>query len=310
MTSVPDTPSASKPSTSLSLTEMVYLNGNFMPLEEAHVPVLDRGFIFGDGVYEVIPVYGGKAFRLMHHLQRLQNSLDAIRLSNPFSPGDWRKLIMQLIEKNRGGDLSVYFQLTRGVAPRDHGFPDNAIKPTVFMMATPLKPMPEKIRQAGIKAITLEDNRWHKCHIKAIALLPNILLRQQALEQGSQEAILLRNNKATEGSTSNLFIVKQGCLVTPPKGPLLLPGITRDLVVEIAHKESFCIKEQSVTEAELLDADEIWLTSSTREILPVCFLNDKKVGKGIPGLYWKQMFTLYQDHKQALRDEAEIKVPR
>lgn len=283
-------------------SSIVYLNGNFMPMEEARVPVLDRGFIFGDGVYEVIPVYAGRAFRLTPHLQRLQNSLDAIQLGNPFSQGEWKKLIDQLLEKNGGGDLSVYFQLTRGVAPRDHGFPDDSIKATVFMMTTPLKPMPEKIKQSGIKAITLADNRWLNCQIKAIALLPNILLRQQALEQGAQEAILLRGGEATEGAASNLFIVKQACIITPPKGPLLLPGITRDLIVEISQKESLCIKQQTITEAELADAEEIWLTSSTREILPVCSLNDKMVGEGRPGPYWKQMFKLYQNYKQALRE--------
>lgn len=283
-------------------SSMVYLNGNFMPMEEARVPVLDRGFIFGDGVYEVIPVYAGRAFRLSHHLQRLQHSLDAIQLGNPFSQGEWKKLIDQLLEKNGGGDLSVYFQLTRGVAPRDHGFPDDSIKATVFMMTTPLKPMPEKIKQSGIKAITLADNRWLNCQIKAIALLPNILLRQQALEQGAQEAILLRDGEATEGAASNLFIIKQACIITPPKGPLLLPGITRDLIVELSQKKSLCIKQQTITEAELTDAEEIWLTSSTKEILPVCSLNDKMVGEGRPGPYWKQMFKLYQNYKQALRE--------
>ncbi len=278
----------------------VYLNDSFLTLNEARVPVLDRGFIFGDGVYEVIPVYNGNAFRLTHHLQRLQNSLEAIRLRNPYSMENWEKLIIQLIEKNAAEDLSVYLQLTRGVAPRDHGFPNAAIKATVFMMATPLKPIPESIRQSGIKAITLTDNRWLNCHIKAISLLPNILLRQQALDHGAQEAILLRDGEATEGAASNLFIVQQGCIITPAKGPLLLPGITRDLILELAHKESLCIKEQPVSEAQLLAAEEIWLTSSTKEILPVCSLNEKTVGEGTPGPCWKQMHHLFQQYKQGL----------
>lgn len=278
----------------------VYLNGNYLPLEQACVPVLDRGFIFGDGVYEVIPVYGRKAFRLEHHLQRLKNSMQAVRLNNPHSDEEWSDIINNVVERNDGGDQSIYLQITRGVASRDHRFPDDAI-PTVFVMSNLFVMVPTEQLEHGVSAITLNDIRWQYCSIKSIALLPNILLRQQAVEQGAAEAILLRDNEVTEGAASNVFIVKDGVIITPPKTDCLLPGITRDLVVEQAHEHDLPVEETIIKLEELLDADEIWLTSSTKEILPVTQLNNQNVGTGKPGPVWKQMYGLYQDHKQALR---------
>lgn len=278
----------------------VYLNGNYLPLEQACVPVLDRGFIFGDGVYEVIPVYGRKAFRLEHHLQRLKNSMQAVRLNNPHTDEEWSDIINNVVERNDGGDQSIYLQITRGVASRDHRFPDDAI-PTVFVMSNLFVMVPTEQLEHGVSAITLDDIRWQYCSIKSIALLPNILLRQQAVEQGAAEAILLRDNEVTEGAASNVFIVKDGVIITPPKTDCLLPGITRDLVVEQAHEHDLPVEETIIKQEELLVADEIWLTSSTKEILPVTQLNNQNVGTGKPGPVWKQMYGLYQDHKQALR---------
>jgi D-alanine transaminase len=281
---------------------IVYLNGEFMPDTEARIPVLDRGFIFGDGVYEVIPVYGGKLFRFDEHLQRLQNSLDAIKISNPLDRTQWKTALSELINQNGGGDHSLYLQITRGSAKRDHALPED-VTPTVFAMCNELKPQPAEVIENGVAAITLDDIRWQRCHIKAISLLPNVLLRQEALDQGAAEAILIRGGQATEGAASNLFAVIDGVITTPPKGPLLLPGITRDLVLELAASHNLPHQEKDITLTELQQADEIWLTSSTREILSVTRLDGKTVADGKPGPLYKQMLTLYQDYKHTLRGE-------
>jgi D-alanine transaminase len=278
----------------------VYLNGQFMPAEQATVSVLDRGFIFGDGVYEVIPVYGGHLFRFDHHLERLQNSLDAIRITNPLSRDQWHDMLTQLVQRNGDGDQSVYLQVTRGVAKRDHAIPPQ-ITPTVFAMSNPLITPPMEQLHQGVAAITVDDIRWQNCHIKAISLLPNILLRQQAVDADTAEAILIRDGLATEGAASNLFIVKDGAIITPPKGPLLLPGITRDLILELARDNGIPAEEAPVSMADLAAADEVWLSSSTKEILPVTRLDDRPVGNGEPGPLWRRMLALFQDYKQQLR---------
>lgn len=282
---------------------VVYLNGRFLPLEQATVPVLDRGFIFGDGVYEVIPAYGGKLFRLEEHLARLDHSLDGVRIRNPLSHLEWAEMLNQLIQKNAAADNPdqyIYLQVTRGVAKRDHAFPPG-VTPTVLAMSNPLAPVPTSFTTQGITAVTLPDIRWKYCHIKAIALLPNILLRQEAVERGATEAILIRDGNVTEGAASNLFIVKHGTLITPPKGPLLLPGITRDLILELADAAGIPCREAAISEAELRAADEIWLTSSTKEIMPVTTLDATAVSDGKPGPQWQRMTLLYQDYKQQLR---------
>lgn len=267
------------------------------------MPVLDRGFIFGDGVYEVIPAYGGKLFRLGEHLARLDHSLSGVRISNPLSHAQWGTMMNALLQHNAGGgtpDQYIYFQVTRGVAKRDHAFPKDAA-PTVFAMSNPLPPIPETFATRGIAAVTLEDIRWKYCHIKAITLLPNILLRQEAVERGAVEAILIRDGSVTEGAASNLFIVKGNTLITPPKGPLLLPGITRDLILELAQSDAIANREAAISEAELRAADEVWLTSSTKEIMPVTTLDGVRVGSGAPGPLWARMTALFQDYKQKLR---------
>ncbi len=281
------------------MSPIVYLNGQFLAEDQAFVPVTDRGFVFGDGVYEVIPVYGGRAFRLEEHLHRLGNSLDGIRLPNPLSHNEWANLLNTLIEKNGGGEQSLYLQITRGNAKRDHAFPEKA-KPTIFVSAAPLKPVPSEQLQKGVAAITLEDIRWKNCHIKAIALLPNILLRQQAIDVGASEAILIREGLVTEGAASNVFIVKDGVIKTPPKSSFLLPGITRDLVLELAAANHISYEEANITPEALAQADEIWLSSSTREIMPVTHLNQTPVNNGIPGPLWHTMIKHYQQYKADL----------
>ena len=277
------------------------LNGTFLPLEDACVPVMDRGFLFGDGVYEVIPVYGGKLFRLAHHLQRLRNSLEAVRIGNPLSGGDWEAMLNELVSRNEGPDQAVYLQVTRGVAAkRDHAFPADT-RPTLFAMSTPMTVAVDIDSIAGATAITLPDIRWQLCNIKAITLLPNVMLRQQAIDAGAAEAILIKDGYAIEGAASNIFIVKNGVLITPPNGPALLPGITRDLIIELAANHAIPFCEAGITEADLFGADEIWLTSSTREISPVTLLDDTIISAGNPGPLWKRMITLYQDYKAAIR---------
>lgn len=281
-------------------SQLVYLNGEYLPLDEAKVSVLDRGFIFGDGVYEVIPSYGSKALRFKHHMERLQNSLDAVRIKNPLSNIQWQEIIDKLIAATDSQDQYIYLHITRGVASRDHRFPDET-KPTVFVMSSILQPVDPELLKTGVTAVTLDDIRWKYCNIKAIALLPNILLRQQAVDKGAVEAILIRDGNMTEGAASNAFIVIDGVIKTPPKDQKLLPGITRDLVVELAKTNNILIEETVISEKEFLSADEIWLTSSTKEILPVTQINEKKVGNGKPGPVWQDMFQKYQDYKETLR---------
>lgn len=278
---------------------IVYLNGQFVPEADASISPLDRGFVFADGIYEVIPVYQGRPFRLDDHLQRLDHSLDAIRLKQPFEHSKWKEILIDLIEKNGGGDLSIYLQITRGVASRDHAFPANT-SPTVFAMTNPLKPLPQEILNEGVAAICLEDIRWKYCHIKSVALLPNILLRQEAVDKGAMEAILIRDGKVTEGAASNVFTVIDNRLVTPPKGPYLLPGITRDVVLELAERHGIVAQEADISLTDLQNADEIWLTSSTREIVPVTRLDGKPVQSGHPGPLWAQITQIYQQYKQTI----------
>ncbi len=281
---------------------VVYLNGEFLNGDEAVVSVLDRGFLFGDGVYEVIPCYAGRLFRLEQHLQRLENSLNETRIRVDLSRAIWTELLATLVQKNGNGNLSVYLQITRGVAAqRDHAFPPD-IAPTIFAMATPMKPAVTADLDAatGAAAIVVEDTRWSRCDIKSIQLLPNILLRQQAVDAGAQEAILVREGLALEGAASNLFAVVQGTILTPPKGSQILGGITRDLILELAAAHGVDAAERDIPVDVLREAEEIWVTSSTREIVPIVQLDGAPVGMGVPGPAWKRMAALYQSFKQSL----------
>ena len=274
---------------------IVYLDGEFLPLSQAKVSVLDRGFLFGDGVYEVMPIYGGKPLRLAEHLRRLADSLAGIRLAAPLSDAQWEAVFQRLIQGEE--DQSIYLQITRGAGPRrDHAFP-RGVAPTVFALCTPISPIPA----SGVKAITVPDIRWQWCHIKAITLLANVLQRQQALDEGCAEAILVRDGFALEGAASNLFAVLGGRLLTPPKGNDILPGITRDLVVELAQANAIALEERKIGLDELRRAEEVWLTSSTREVLPVVELDGQPVGAGEPGPLWARMNALYQQRKAQLR---------
>jgi D-alanine transaminase len=279
----------------------VYLNGAYLPAEQAKVSAMDRGFLFGDGVYEVIPVYGGHPFRLDQHLDRLDNSLAAIRMGNPLPREEWGRILDRLTGGTPEVDQLVYLQVTRGADPtRNHLFPAHA-EPTVFVMAWNAKPRNPQIEESGIAAITLEDFRWLRCDIKATALLSNVLLRQAADDAGVEESILIRDDYAIEGSISNLFVVLKGLLITPPKGNLLLPGITRDLVLELAAEAGIPFAEREVRREALTAAEEIWITSSSREVAPVTRLDGTPVGDGLPGPLWRRMDALFQDYKARLR---------
>ncbi|MFN3543440.1 MAG: D-amino acid aminotransferase [Thiobacillus sp.] len=274
-----------------------FLNGTFLPLADAKVSALDRGFVFGDGVYELVPVYSGKPFRLDEHLSRLQASLDGIRLANPYHVEQWRAHILALIAKQDFADQSLYIQITRGVAPRDHAFPRNVV-PTVFMFASPLVTATPEQKAAGVCAITVADNRWLRCNIKAVSLLANVLLRQDAVEAGCAEAVMLRDGFLTEGAASNIFVVKDGVLRAPPPSNLMLTGITYDVVLELARAHGIPTEVRPIAESEVRDADELWMTSSTKEIMPIVKLDDRPVGAGVAGPLAKRMDALYQAFKQ------------
>ncbi len=277
----------------------VYLNGEFLPIAEAKISVLDRGFIFGDGVYEVIPVYSRRAFRLSEHLHRLQHSLDCIQLKNPHSKTEWVQLIEKLIASNAPEDQYLYLHITRGVAKRDHPFPNPPVAPTVFVMSNPLNTPSAALLQSGISAITAQDNRWLRCDIKAISLLPNVLLRQMAVDAGCVETIMIRDDEfMTEGAASNVFVVKNGVLAVPPKDNLMLPGITYDVVLELAAANSIPHEVRKVMKAEVFNADELLMTSSTKEVLAITTLDGKPVGTGKPGVMFHKLYSLYQTFKQ------------
>ena len=280
---------------------MVYLNGSFMPLTEARVPVLDRGFIFGDGVYEVIPVYSRRPFRLADHLQRLQHSLEAIRLPNPHTLAEWTAIIQQLIAYHTPKDQYLYLHITRGVARRDHPFPDPPVPPTVLLMSNPLTSPASELLQTGVGAISATDNRWLRCDIKAISLLPNVLLRQMAVDAGCAETLMFRDDIfLTEGAASNIFVVKNGTLLAPPKDHLMLPGITYDVVLELATADGIPHQVRRIVKDEVLRADELLMTSSTREIMPITHLDGTSIGDGRPGPMFYRMYALYQEFKRGV----------
>jgi D-alanine transaminase len=276
---------------------VVFLNGKFMPIEEARVPVLDRGFIFGDGVYELVPVYSRVPFRLDEHLARLDRSLAAVRIRNPYSRAEWRDIILQLVAKQTFEDQGIYFQVTRGVAKRDHAFPKDAA-PTVFVMSNPLVNPPKELVERGAAAVTAVDDRWHRCDIKSTSLIGNCLLRQVSADVGAAETILFRDGMLSEASASNVFVVRQGVILSPAKSNLILPGITYDVVVELAQAAGLPLQFREVTEAEVRAADELWLTSSSKEVLAVVTLDGKQVGDGRPGPVFRRMYGLYQEFKQ------------
>jgi D-alanine transaminase len=276
---------------------LAYLNGQYLPRSTATIPIEDRGFIFGDGVYEVVPVYSRVPFRLDEHLARLERSLQAVQIRNPYGRAEWRRIIGELVARQPFEDQGVYFQVTRGVAKRDHAFPKNAV-PTVFMMATPLVNPPRELVEQGAAAVSAVDYRWQRCDIKSTSLIGNVLLRQLSAEADAAETILFRDGKLTEASASNVFIVKGGVLAAPPKSALILPGITYDVVVELAQASGLPLQLREVSEAEVRGADELWVTSSSKEVLAIVRLDGAPIGDGRPGPVFRRMYRLYQEFKQ------------
>lgn len=277
-----------------------YLNGHLLPLSEARISPLDRGFLFGEGVYEVIPAYGGRPLNYAAHRTRLLRSLDLIDLPCPVPIDVLDLALHQLIEANGSGDLSIYLQITRGVSDgvRNHVFPENST-PTVFAMCQSLEPRDEAIARDGVRAITLTDERWSRCDIKSTSLLANTLARQRASESGATEAILIRDGLLTEGAASTAFVVIGDTVMQPPPSTGILPGTTGPFVVELLKEAGIVTTSSPVTVDQLVAADEIWLASATREVLPVTTLDDKPVGAGLPGPLWQRLDTLYQRAKRA-----------
>lgn len=275
---------------------IVHLNGKLLPIEDAKVSVLDRGFVFGDGVYELVPVYRRQPFRLPQHLTRLQMSLDGIRLANPHTDAEWTSIISELVEQQPYEDQGVYFQVTRGVAKRDHTFPKD-VPATVFMMSNPLAtPSAEQIAN-GVAVVTADDNRWRRCDLKTISLVGNVLMRQLAADADAIETVMFREGNLTEASASNVMVVIRGKIVAPPKDNLILPGITYGAAYEFALDGGLPFEIRPVPKAEALAADEMWLTSSTKEVLAVTSIDGRPFAGGAPGPMFRKMHALFQQLK-------------
>jgi len=284
---------------------IAHFNGKLLPLDQIHISPLDRGFIFGDGVYEVIPVYNGTMLRGREHFERLQRSMDEIRLVNPHTVDEWLALSEELL-KHHPGNQSLYIQVTRGVPPkRDHVLPQG-LAPTVFLMTYPLASPSREQVDNGVKCITARDFRWEKCNIKSTSLLGNVLARQLSADVGATETILLREGMLTEASASNVFVVRDGVVVAPPRDNLILLGITYDLLVRLAAEGALKLEIRAIPEAELRAADEIWLSSSTKEVLAVTTLDGKPVGSGKPGALFKRMHALFQEHKAQVLHRGKV----
>ena len=285
-----------------------YLNGKWTALVDAKVPVLDRGFIFGDGVYEVIPVdttAGIRApFRVREHFARLQRSLDAVRITNPLRLDQWLDLTAEVIERHPWPRQLVYVQVTRGVAKRDHPFPAG-VAPTVLVSTGPWPSIPSEQLELGVSAVTHADERWLHCDIKSTSLLGNVLMKQYAIDKGASETVMLRDGYLTEGSSTNISVIKNGVISTPPKTAQLLPGITVDGVTQIAAQNGVEVDVRPVAASELKAADEIWLSSSGRELLAIVSLDGHPVGAtahaGRPGPMYRKMYQWFQ---QAKHDDA------
>jgi D-alanine transaminase len=277
----------------------VYLNGQFLPLEEAKISPLDRGFIFGDGVYEVIPYYAGRGLRAVEHLKRLQRSLDELEIANPYSLEHWQDIIATLIEKNGGGNVGVYIQITRGVAKRDFP-PPPGLTPTVFLMANPLATPKAEVYEQGISCVSLDDNRWLRCHVKATSLLGAVLLKHEGGKMGGDEIVMFRDGYLTESSASNIAAVKNGVILCPPLDNLILGGITYELMIELARKNAMPLEMRRVHRREVRAADELWIMSSTKEVAPIVRLDEKPIGAGVPGPVFKKMRALFDEYKKNL----------
>jgi len=283
---------------------IVYLNGEYMPLENAKISPLDRGFIFGDGVYEVIPYYDGRGLRAREHIERLQRSMDELYMHNPYSLDQWERIIGQLIAKNGGGNVGVYIQVTRGVAKRDFP-PPEGLTPTVFLMVNPLATPKPEVYEKGIAAVSIDDNRWMRCHVKSTALLGAVLLKHEANLLGAEmgesvEAVMFRDGYLTESTASNIAIVKRGVILCPPLDNLILGGITYTLMIDLAKQAGLPLEVRRVKLREVRDADEIWIMSSTKEVAPIVKLDGKAAADGKPGPMFKKMRHLFDEYKRNL----------
>jgi len=278
--------------------EIAFFNGEYLPIADVSVSPMDRGFLFGDGIYEVVPIYGGQPLLMEAHLARLDRSLQEIGIENPHTTAQWQDVVSSLAARNGGGNLTIYLQVTRGAdSGRDQVFPEN-ITPTVFGMASDL---PDYQYDSGVKAITLPDNRWGRCDIKSTSLLANVLARQHAKQADAIDAILIRDGQVTEAAVSSVLIVERGELVRRFNGKAILPGTTTDLVVELAREAGVTCREEVISETRLRNADEIWLTGATKGVAPVIVLDGDTVGTGRPGPVWKKVTDMLETHKNRLR---------
>jgi len=283
---------------------LCYLNGSFTPLNLAKVSVLDRGFVFGDGIYEVVPVYGRKLFRFDEHMERLSRSLAKVRIRNPYTPEQWleriRPLVAALADKTGAPDQLVYIQVTRGVALRDHVMPEG-IEPTVFMMVNAMKPPTAEQRHHGVACTTARDFRWERGDIKSISLLGNVLARQMSADHGAVETIMFRDGFLTEAAASNVWIAHEGALLGPPKSEHVLEGIRVELLRELCEEVGIAYNLRPIPEADVLSADEVILSSATKEVLPVTRIDGELVGhgalRGKPGPVYARLHEAYQRAK-------------
>jgi len=277
---------------------LVYLNGAFTPLSDAKIPVLDRGFIFGDGVYDVIPMYERRLFRAKQHMARLFRSLNAISITNPHTEEEWMTLIGKVASAYPADTQLIYLQVTRGVAKRAHAFPADAT-PTVFIMTNALSVPTMEVLNKGVACVTIEDQRWMRCDIKSISLLGNVLAAQHATENNALEAIQFRDGSLTEGASSNVWIVKNGKLMAPPRDTLILEGIRYGLIEELCIAGNIPFEARRIARDEVLAADEVLLSSAGREVMPVTVIDGQAVGGGTPGPIFRKLHAAYQEAKRA-----------
>jgi D-alanine transaminase len=277
-----------------------YLNGTRLPLEEARISPLDRGFLYADGAYEVMPVYGGRPFRFAAHRERMTRSLAEIRMRDPHTAEEWREILGKLIVVNGGGDQYVYWQVTRGTENGRNHAPLPDIARTVFAFCAPLPLTPTHVLECGIACVTAEDTRWARCDIKSVSLLANVLLRQLAVDAAAAETILLRDGELTEASSSAVHVVIRGEIRTPPRSPRILPGTTRGVVEEMANRAGIPFRSAPVSQSELRNADEVWVSAATREVQPVTTLDNRPIASGKPGPLWRRVYDELQRYKREL----------
>jgi len=279
---------------------LVYLNGDIVPVEDAKISVLDRGFIFGDGIYDVVPVYGGKPFRMDEHLSRLLRCLAQIRIESPFDKAGWAALVHRLIEVGPKPDCSVYLQVTRGAAKRDHAFPLTPVAPTVFGIANPFVRPTAEMREHGITAVSITDERWLHCDIKSISMLGNVLAKQQAVDAGVREVVQFRDGFLTEGASCNVWVVRDGKLHAPPRNHLILEGIRYGLLAELAEEAGIAFEARALSREDVKGADELLMTSAGLEVVPLVTLDGQPVGSGRPGPVYAKLRAGYDARIAAL----------